>query len=75
MNPDDDQALVTVRGAVALIHEKTGIPIPVSRFRKDSANGLTPRPAAVYGRMHLYRPREILIYAKTLVKPFAPEAA
>jgi hypothetical protein len=71
----DDEVLLTVYAAVQLIRTRTGIPIPVSRFRKDSANGLTPKPVLVYGRTHLYRPTEIMVYAKTLVRPFAPEAA
>jgi hypothetical protein len=64
MNPEDDkalvtiddEALVTVDAAVALIRTRTGIPIPKSRFQKDSANGIAPRPDAVYGRTYLYRP-------------------
>jgi hypothetical protein len=72
---NDDEVLVTVTGAVALIREKTGIPIPVSRFRKDSANGLTPKPRLVYGRTFLYAPGEILTYAMTLVKPYRSEGA
>jgi len=71
----DDQRLVTVDGAVMLIRQTFGIPIPKSRLQKDSANGVAPRPAVIYGRTYLYRPSEILTYAKTLVKPFPPEAA
>ena len=71
----DDTRLVTVDGAVALINEATGIPIPKSRFQKDRANGIAPPPDAVYGRRHLFRPSKILVYAKTLIRPFPPEAA
>jgi len=71
----DDEALVTVNGAVMLIRERLGIPIPKSRFLKDSANGIAPRPDAIYGRTYLYRPVKILAYAKTLIKAFPPKAA
>lgn len=69
----DDEALVTVNGAVMLIRETLGIPIPKSRFQKDSANGIAPPPDAVYGRTYLYRPGKILAYARTLIRP--PEVA
>ena len=78
MTPDDNsdnEALVTIDGAVALIREKTGVPIPKSRFLKDSANRIAPRPDAIYGRTYLYRPAKILAYAKTLLKPVPPEVA
>ena len=75
MNPDDDQALLTRRAAVMLIREMFGIPLPESRFDKDSANGIAPRPDAIYGRTYLYRPVKILAYAKTLIKAFPPKAA
>jgi hypothetical protein len=74
MNPDDDQALLTRRAAVMLIREMFGIPLPESRFDKDSANGIAPRPDAIYGRTHLYRPGKILTYGRTLIKAFPPEA-
>jgi hypothetical protein len=66
----DDQRLVTVDGAVMLIRQTFGIPLPKSRLQKDSAAGRAPRPAMVYGNRYLYRPSEILTYAKTLVKPY-----
>ena len=75
MKPDDDKALVTVDAAVALIRERTGIPIPKSRLHKDSAAGIAPRPDAVYGRRYLWRPEKILAYARTLIKTFPPEVA
>jgi hypothetical protein len=70
----DDEVLLTTATAVALIRERTGIPIPVSRFRKDSANGLTPKPRLVYGRTYLYGLPEIMEYARSLVKPYRSEA-
>jgi hypothetical protein len=68
-NDDDKAALVTVDGAVMLIRERTGIPIPKSRLHKDSALGIAPPPDAVYGRRYLWRPEKILAYARTLIKP------
>jgi hypothetical protein len=75
MNPHDDQALLTVDGAVMLIRERLGIPIPKSRFHKDSAAGIAPRPDAIYGKRYLFRPEKILAYGRTLIKTFPPEAA
>jgi len=71
----DDERLVTFDGAVRLIHETLGIPIPKSRLQKDSANGIAPPPDAIYGRTYLFRPAKILAYARTLVRPFPPPAA
>jgi hypothetical protein len=76
MNPDDNnngEALVTVDGAVDLIHEVLGIPVPRSRIHRDSAAGRGPKPDAIYGKTYLYRPAKILSYARTLIKP--PKAA
>jgi hypothetical protein len=69
----NDEALVTVDGAVMLIRERLGIPIPKSRLHKDSAAGIAPRPDAIYGKRYLWRPEKILAYAQTLIKP-CPEA-
>ena len=49
----DEYPLVTIDGAVALIRERTGIPIPKSRIHKDSALGIAPKPAAIYGNSRL----------------------
>jgi hypothetical protein len=91
MKPDDDKALVTVdgealvaiddealltrRAAVMLIRETFGIPLPESRFDKDSANGIAPRPDAIYGRTHLYRRGKALAYGRSLIKAYPPNAA
>jgi hypothetical protein len=64
----EEYPLVTIDGAVALIRERTGIPIPKSRIHKDSALGIAPKPAAIYGKRYLYRPGEILDYARSLIK-------
>jgi hypothetical protein len=64
----NDTALVTIDGAVTLIRERTGIPVPKSRIHKDSAAGIAPPPDAVYGRRYLWRPEKILAYAQTLIK-------
>ena len=74
MNPDDQVPLLTMRAAVMLIRKELGIPLPESRFKKDSASGIAPRPDAIYGRTHLYRPGKILTYGRTLIKAFPPEA-
>jgi hypothetical protein len=69
---NDDAPLVTIDGAVMLIRERTGIPIPKSRLHKDSAAGIAPPPDAIYGRRYLWRPEKILAYAQTLIKPPRP---
>jgi hypothetical protein len=71
----DDARFYTIDGAVALINE-TGIPLPKSRFLKDSAAGIAPRPDAIYGKRFLYKgTAKILAYARTLVKAYPPGAA
>jgi hypothetical protein len=65
----DEAALVTIDGAVKLIHEKTGVPVPKSRIHKDLAAGIAPSPDAVYGRRYLWRPEKMLAYAQRLIKP------
>ena len=75
MNTNDDDKLVTVDAAVALIREQLGIPIPKSRLHRDRAAGIAPRPDAIYGNRYLWRPEKILAYARTLIKTFPPEVA
>jgi hypothetical protein len=70
MYTETEGALVTMDGAVDLIRRETGVPIPKSRLQKDSAKGIAPRPAALYGRRYLYHPEKILEYGRTLIKPF-----
>jgi hypothetical protein len=65
---NNDTPLITIDGAVTLIRERIGIPIPKSRIHKDSAAGIAPRPDAVYGRRYLWRPEKILAYAEGLIK-------
>jgi hypothetical protein len=62
-------ALVTIDGAVSLIREKTGIPVPKSRIHKDLAAGIAPSPDAIYGRRYLWRPERMLAYAQSLIRP------
>jgi hypothetical protein len=66
---ENDSALITIDGAVALIRERTGIPVPKSRIHRDCAAGIAPLPDAVYGRRYLWRPDRILAYAQSLIKP------
>jgi len=68
-----DTVYVTADDAVMLVREKTGIPFTRSRLHKDSMRGIAPKPAAVYGNRYLWRPEDVLRYAKTLVKA-PPEA-
>jgi len=73
MNTNDDDKLVTVDAAVALIREQLGIPIPKSRLHRDSSKGIAPKPDAVYGNRYLWRPDKILEYGRSLIKPVPPE--
>jgi hypothetical protein len=68
----DDTRFVTTDGAVALIHHVTGIPIPKSRFQKDSAAGIAPEPDAIYGKSYLYRPTRIIAYALSRIRRIRP---
>ena len=70
MTDATDEALLTIQDAVELIRRETGIPITRSRI-KDSSNGITPKPAATYGRRYLWRRAEMLDYARSLIKPTA----
>jgi hypothetical protein len=69
MKDDDNEALVTVDGAVKLIREEIGVPIPRSRLHRDSAAGRAPAPDMVYGKTYLYRPAKIRAYGRSLIKP------
>lgn len=71
---DANEMLLTIHDAVELIRRETGIPITRSRIIKDSANGITPKPAATFGRRYLWRRAEMLEYARSLIKPPAPAA-
>jgi hypothetical protein len=63
------EKLVALDDAVELIREETGIPITRSRIHKDSALGIAPKPAATFGRRYLWRPEDIIAYARGLIKP------
>ena len=71
MTDATDEALLTIQDAVEFIRRETGIPITRSRIEKDSSNGITPKPAATYGRRYLWRRAEMLDYARSLIKPTA----
>jgi hypothetical protein len=58
---------------VELVRDKTGIPITASRFDKDAMLGTAPKPAAFYGRRHLYTEEQGLAWAQSLIR--APGAA
>ena len=64
-----EAALITIDGAVNLIQEKTGIPVPKSRIHKDLAAGIASSPDAIYGRRYLWRPERMLAYAQSLIRP------
>jgi len=71
----DDEALVTVTGGVKLVRETLGVPVPKSRFYKDSAAGRAPKPDAIYGRTFLFKPSKMLAWGRSLIRPFSSEAA
>jgi hypothetical protein len=75
MKPDDNEALLTIDGAVMLINEQLGIPIPKSRLHKDSAAGIAPAPDAVYGKRYRYRRSKILAYGRSLIKAYPRKVA
>jgi hypothetical protein len=64
-----NELLVSIDDAVALIRKETGIPITKSRIHKDSAKCVAPKPAAIFGRRYLWRPNEMVAYARTLIQP------
>ena len=66
-----NNVLVSIDDAVTLIHRETGIPITRSRIHKDSMRGIAPKPTATFGRRYLWRPDEMLAYARSLIKPTA----
>jgi hypothetical protein len=66
----DDTAfpLLTRRQVVELVRRQTGVPLTLSRLMKDGATGRAPKPAAVFGRQHLYSEADALSYAKALIR-------
>jgi hypothetical protein len=73
---DQSEPYLTRKQAVELVRAETGIPLTASAFDKASMRkiGRAPKPAAVYGRQHLYTRATILEFARSLLKP-VPEAA
>jgi hypothetical protein len=65
---DDKELLVTRHELAAIVQRETGIPLTPSRIAKDSAAGCGPQVAAKFGKNHLYRPRDGINYAKSLVQ-------
>ncbi len=70
-----DTPLLTTDKVAELIRQKLGAPCPVSRIVQDRHRGRGPKPAAMYGRRHLYTPDEALAYGRTLIKPLDTAAA
>ena len=60
----NSEPLMTRRKAVEFINTVTGIPIKKSSFDKLAAKGETPMPAGFFGRVELYRPREVEDWAR-----------
>jgi len=65
---NDRLPLLTRRQAVELVRTTTGIPLTESRFDKEAMLGRAPKPAALYGRRHLYAPDAVLAWAASLIK-------
>jgi hypothetical protein len=60
---------LTRRQLVALVRERTGIPVTESRLDKEAMLGTAPKPAALYGRRHLYTEADGLAWARSLIRP------
>jgi hypothetical protein len=63
-----DFPLVTRKTGIELVREELGIPLTKSNVDKAAMNGTGPKPAARFGNCDLYRPREFLDWARSLVK-------
>jgi hypothetical protein len=64
--------LLTARAAVDYVRAKTGAPLRLSRFYKDRAKGVAPKPTARFGNRDLFQPDEILAYGSALITPVEP---
>ena len=66
---DHDEPYVTRKQATEIVREETGIPLCPSQFDKDAMLGRAPKPAAIYGKTHLYTRAAVLEYARSLIRP------
>jgi hypothetical protein len=67
MISDQQECLYTRTELVQLIKDETGAPLTKSHLGKDAAKGIGPKPAAYFGRVHLYTRDEGLRYARELM--------
>ena len=72
---NDSEPLLTRKQVVETVREETGIPLRPSRLDKDAMLGRAPKPAAIYGKTHLYTRAAALEYARSLIRPLAPPDA
>jgi hypothetical protein len=61
--------LLTRSEGVKRVREVIGIPMGLSAFEKAGWRGSGPKPVAKYGKNLLYREKEVLAWARTLLKP------
>ena len=59
---------VTRQGVVEIVRRELGVPLTASRLMKDCALGRGPKPAAIFGKQHLYFEADALAYGKSLVR-------
>jgi hypothetical protein len=64
-----EERYVTRREGVELVKQQLGIPLTKSVVDKDAHLGRGPKPAALYGHVHLYTPEEFLRYARNRITP------
>ena len=70
---DHDEPYVTRKQAVELVRSQLGVPLALSTLEKKVAGG--PPVAARYGRQLLYRPEDVLAWARSLITPTKMEVA
>lgn len=71
----NDKPLLTREHAVALIRERIGIPMTLSTFEKACIEPTGPKPAAKYGRRHLYDEAAILAWGWSRLTPVQNDRA
>lgn len=68
MTDKDEFPLITRKVGVELARKKLGIPISIWTVHRAIAKGSGPKPVAKFGRKQdLFRPRDFLAWARTLV--------